>query len=95
MVQKGKKVVTFALVSRKMSTVYDGCTYDREKVSTGMVDEKVTVISIFPEIAHFFCFHTETENALAAIGNIHEGEVIFSDKTGARLLIMYSACHLV
>jgi hypothetical protein len=38
----------------KMSTVYDGCTYDREKVSTGMVDEKVTVISIFPEIAHFF-----------------------------------------
>jgi len=27
--------------------------YDREKVSTGMVDEKVTVISIFPEIAHF------------------------------------------
>ena len=25
-----------------------------ERVSTGMVDEKVTVISIFPEIAHFF-----------------------------------------
>ena len=38
----------------KVSTVYYGCTYDREKVSTGMVDEKVTVISIFPEIAHFF-----------------------------------------
>jgi len=42
-------------------------------VSTGMmVDEKVSVISIFPEIAHFFC--TEAGNALAAIGNIHEGD---------------------
>ena len=37
----------------KVSTVYYGCTYDRENVSTGMVDEEVTVISIFPEIAHF------------------------------------------
>jgi len=36
------------------------------------VDEKVTVISIFPEIAHFF--GTEAGNALAAIGNIHEGD---------------------
>jgi hypothetical protein len=37
--------------------------YDREKVSTatGMVDEKLTVISIFPEIAHFF--GTEAGNA--------------------------------
>ena len=39
-------------------------------MSTGMVDEKVTVISIFPEIAHLF--GTEAGNALAAIGNIHE-----------------------
>ena len=38
----------------------------------GMVDEKVTVVSIFPEIAHFF--GTEAGNALAAIGNIHEGD---------------------
>jgi hypothetical protein len=46
-----------------------------ERVSTGMVDEKVTVISIFPEIAHFFC--TEAGNTLlAAICNIniHEGD---------------------
>ncbi len=33
------------------------------KVSTGRVDEKVTVIS----------FITEAGNALAALGNIHEG----------------------
>ena len=58
----------------KVSTVYYGCTYDREKVSTGMVDEKVTVIFIFPEIAHFFWYGTEARNALAAIGNIHEGD---------------------
>ena len=38
----------------KVTTVYYGCAYDREKESTGMVDEKVTVIFIFPEIAHFF-----------------------------------------
>ena len=38
----------------------------------GIVDEKVTVVSIFPEIAHFF--GTEAGNALAAIGNIHEGD---------------------
>jgi hypothetical protein len=43
--------------------------YDREKVSTatGMVDEKLTVISIFPEIAHFF--GTEAGVALACLGN--------------------------
>jgi hypothetical protein len=35
-----------------------------------MVDEKVTVISILPEITLFF--GTEAGNALAAIGNIHE-----------------------
>ena len=38
----------------KVTTVYYGCVYDREKVSAGMVDEKVTVIFIFPEIAYFF-----------------------------------------
>ena len=37
-----------------------------------MVDEKVTVISIIPEIAHFF--GTKTGNAFAAIGNSHEGD---------------------
>jgi hypothetical protein len=37
-----------------------------------MVDEKVTVISIFPKIAPFF--GTEAGNALVAIGNIHEGD---------------------
>ncbi len=35
-------------------------------------DEKMTFISIFPEIAHFF--GTKAENTLAAIGNIHEGD---------------------
>ena len=58
----------------KVSTVYYGCTYDREKVSTGMVDEKVTVISIFPEIAHFFGTEAKNALALAAIGYIHEGD---------------------
>jgi hypothetical protein len=37
-----------------------------------MVDETVTVISIFPEIAHYI-FGTEAGNAFAAIANIHEG----------------------
>jgi hypothetical protein len=46
-----------------------GCTLEKVTTSTGMVDEKVTVISIFPEIAHLF--GTEAGNALAAIGNIH------------------------
>ena len=43
-------------------------------MSTGMVDEKVTVISIFPEIAHFFGTEAKKALALAAIGNIHEGD---------------------
>jgi hypothetical protein len=42
-----------------------------EKVSTGMVDEKVTVISSFS--TWLICFVTEAGNAIAALGNIHEG----------------------
>ena len=42
-----------------------------KKVSTGMVDEKVTVISSFSALLFFF---TEAGNALAALGNIHEGD---------------------
>ena len=41
-------------------------------MSTGMVDEKVTVISIFPELLIFF--GSEARSTLAAIGNIHEGD---------------------
>jgi hypothetical protein len=41
-------------------------------------------------------FVTEAGNALAALGNIHEGDshIIFSNKTGARLII-YADCQLV
>jgi len=46
---------------------YYGLT--KEKVSTGMVDEKVTVISSFSILLFFV---TEAGNALAALGNIHE-----------------------
>jgi hypothetical protein len=62
-VQKGKQLITFALASTygtptmvlHKEGVYSVWLYDREKVPTGMmVDEKVSVISIFPEIAHFF-----------------------------------------
>ena len=59
-----------------------------KKVSTGMVDEKVTVIS---SVVHTYIrtyqaswklelgsvlifFVTEAGNALAALGNIHEGD---------------------
>ncbi len=41
-----------------------------EKVSTGMVDEKVTVITSFVTLLFFV---TEAGNAIAALGNIHEG----------------------
>ncbi len=40
----------------------------KEKVSTGMVDEKVTVISSFSTWHFIF---TEAGNAIAALGNIH------------------------
>jgi hypothetical protein len=43
-----------------------------KKVSTGMVDEKVTVISSF--LLLMFWYGTEAGNALAAIGFIHEGD---------------------
>jgi hypothetical protein len=83
-VQKGKKFVTFALVSIYMELLW---TYVK-KVSTGMVDEKVTVIS---SVLHTYIVHTKAElevgngisanflvteagNALAALGNIHEGD---------------------
>ena len=42
----------------------------KEKVSTGMVDEKVTVISSFSTWLFFFY---EAGNAIAALGNIHGG----------------------
>ncbi len=52
----------------------------KEKVSTGMVDEEVTVISSFLTW-HFFCF--EAGNAIAALGLISmKVTVIFSNKTG-------------
>ncbi len=40
-------------------------------VTTGMVDEKVTVISSFSTLLFFV---TEAGNALAALGNIHQGD---------------------
>ncbi len=43
-----------------------------EKVSTVMLDEKVTVISSFSTLLFFV---TEAGNALAALGNIHEGDI--------------------
>ena len=43
-----------------------------EKVSTGMADEKVTVISSFSTLL-YFCV-TEAGNALAALGYINEGD---------------------
>jgi len=84
---------------------YDyGLTYIK-KVSTGMVDEKLTVIS---SVVHTYIprpswklrwdqcyfFVTEAGNALAALGNIHECDSHISNKTGTRLII-YSDCHLV
>jgi len=42
-----------------------------KKVSTGMVDEKVTVISSFSTVLFFV---PEAGNALAALGNINEGD---------------------
>ena len=42
----------------------------KEKVFTGIVDEKVTVISSFSTWL-FFCY--EAGNAIAALGNIHGG----------------------
>jgi hypothetical protein len=57
----------------------------KEKVSTGMVDEKVTVISSF---LTWLFFVTEAENAIAALELISmKVTVIFSNKTGARLII--------
>ncbi len=51
----------------------------KEKVATGMVDEKVTVISSFLTW-QFFCY--EAGNAIAALGLISmEVTVIFSKKT--------------
>ena len=43
-----------------------------KKVSTGMVDEKVTVISSFSTLLYFVL--TEAGKALAALGNINEGD---------------------
>ncbi len=49
----------------------------KEKVSTGMVDEKVTVVLSFLTW-HFFV--TEAGNTIAALGNIYmEETVIFSN----------------
>ena len=58
----------------------------KEKVSTGMVDEKVTVISSF---LTWLFFVTEAGNAIvAALGLISmKVTVIFSNKTGASLII--------
>jgi hypothetical protein len=49
-VQKGRKSVTFVLVS-----IYETTMVLQKKVSTGMVDEKVTVISSF-STRLFFCY---------------------------------------
>jgi len=68
------------------------------KVSTGMVDEKVTVISSvvrtyqgqvgsWDRISAIF-FLTEAGNALAALGNIHEGDSHILKWNGARLIIV-------
>jgi len=43
-----------------------------KKVSTGMIDEKVTVISSFSTLLYVFV--TEAGNALAAFGNIYDGD---------------------
>ena len=51
-----------------------------------MVDETVTVISIFPEIAHYF-FGTDLGTHLLQLVISMKVTVIFSDKTGARLIM--------
>jgi hypothetical protein len=57
-VQKGRKSVTFALVS--IYGTYYGLTI--EKVSTGMVDEKVTVISSFLTLLIFLLLKLGTHS---------------------------------
>jgi len=88
-VQKGKKFVTFALISTYGTTM----VLHKEGVyRDGTIDEKVTVIS---SVVHTYIrtyqakmevengislrisanfFVTEAGNALAALGNIHEGD---------------------
>ena len=67
--QKGKKFVTFALIS----TYGTNMVVHKEGVHRdGTIDEKVTVISSFSTLLYFF--KTEAGNALAALGNIHEGD---------------------
>jgi len=86
-VQKGKKFVTFALISTYGTTM----VLHKEGVyRDGTIDEKVTVISsvvhthirivhtkakleVGNGISAIF-FVTEAGNALAALGNIHEGD---------------------
>jgi hypothetical protein len=84
-VQKGKKYVTFALISAYGTTM----VLHKEGVyRDGTIDEKVTVISsivMYIRIVHTkprwrlrwdqcYFFVTEAGNALAALGNIHKGD---------------------
>jgi hypothetical protein len=84
--QKGKKFVTIALISAYGTTM----VLHKEGVyRDGTIDEKVTVISsvvTYIRIVHTKAklevgngisanfFVTEAGNALAALGNIHEGD---------------------
>jgi hypothetical protein len=69
-VQKGKKFVTFALISTHGTTmvlhkegVYRDGTYDRWESDCHLIFLDITIL-----------FVTEAGNALAALGNIHEGD---------------------
>ncbi len=103
-VQKGKKFVTFALISTYGTNmvVHKGVYRD------GTIDEKVTVISsivMYIRIVHTYAklevgngisanfFVTEAGNALAALGNIHEGGSHILKKKWSK--VNHSDCHLV
>ena len=63
-----------------------------KKVSTGMVDEKVTVISSFSTSLFFLLL--KLGMPLLHLEISMKVTVIFSNKTGARLII-YTDCQLV
>ncbi len=85
--QKGKKLVTFALISTYGTTMV---LHEEGVYRDSTIDEKVTVISsavhTYIGIVHTkprwrlrwdqcnFFFVTEAGNALAALGYIHEGD---------------------
>ena len=85
--QKGKKFVNFALIS-----TYGTTMVLHKKGVNGMVDEKVTVISSFSTLLFFLLL--KLGMPLLHLVIFMKVTVIFSNKTGARLII-YTDCQLV